>query len=424
MRPAFHLLGGDVSGLELVAVVLAVAMVLCNLRVNPLGWPLAIASSALYGVLFLHSRLYGEAALQGVFIALAGHKFEPHGEAQGLDKLPVGLGTVAVGLLEVGHELAPSCLPCRLLPLAAALELVALTGRRLVPVVPRPEHAGFPGDLRLGRHDLHRRLVPSPLPLFARDDNGPRAVAVDVGREPLDECLSLLGGDLVLRADGRPDPLPRALGGSFPRDAGEDALFRAGPIVRRSTVPVPVDVLHQAAAVGGYALYRERRHAVAAVPEQFRGAARLAVVPHEGEGLGVDKGTRVRPWDFHEFHGVGRGLHHQIASWILASTSAALASNARRSHTSLPMSPSTSSSIPPVSGSRWASASASVSRSKMGRSFRNRSKSSGAAAMSTAFAQTSPGVRGGSVGFWQPRPSRISATTQSAASTTNTWPVP
>ncbi|OGA99868.1 MAG: transporter [Burkholderiales bacterium RIFCSPHIGHO2_12_FULL_69_20] len=72
MRPAFHLLGGDVSWLELVAVVLAVAMVLCNLRVNPLGWPLAIASSALYGVLFLHSRLYGEAALQLVFIVLAG----------------------------------------------------------------------------------------------------------------------------------------------------------------------------------------------------------------------------------------------------------------------------------------------------------------------------------------------------------------
>ena len=71
MRPAFHLLGGDVSGLELVAVVLAVAMVLCNLRVNPLGWPLAIASSALYALLFARSRLYGEAALQLVFIALS-----------------------------------------------------------------------------------------------------------------------------------------------------------------------------------------------------------------------------------------------------------------------------------------------------------------------------------------------------------------
>lgn len=72
LHPAFSLLGGDVSWLELVAVLLAVGMVLYNLRVNPLAWPLAIASSMLYGVLFAHSKLYGEAALQLVFIALGG----------------------------------------------------------------------------------------------------------------------------------------------------------------------------------------------------------------------------------------------------------------------------------------------------------------------------------------------------------------
>ena len=70
LLPAFHLLGADISWLELVAVVLAVVMVWCNLRVNPLAWPLAIASSALYAVLFLHSKLYGEASLQLVFIAV------------------------------------------------------------------------------------------------------------------------------------------------------------------------------------------------------------------------------------------------------------------------------------------------------------------------------------------------------------------
>ncbi len=70
LLPAFHLLGADVSWLELVAVVLAVLMVWCNLRVNPLAWPLAIASSALYAVLFLHSKLYGEASLQLVFITV------------------------------------------------------------------------------------------------------------------------------------------------------------------------------------------------------------------------------------------------------------------------------------------------------------------------------------------------------------------
>jgi len=70
LAPAFTLAGIDFTWLELVAVVLSLAMVACNLRVNPLGWPLAIVASALYGLLFLHSKLYGEAALQLVFIAL------------------------------------------------------------------------------------------------------------------------------------------------------------------------------------------------------------------------------------------------------------------------------------------------------------------------------------------------------------------
>ena len=70
LLPAFTWGGSAFTWLELVATVLAVWMVVCNLRVNPLGWPLAIASSALYGLLFVHSKLYGEAALQGVFIVL------------------------------------------------------------------------------------------------------------------------------------------------------------------------------------------------------------------------------------------------------------------------------------------------------------------------------------------------------------------
>ena len=72
LLPAFSWGGSAVTWLELVATVLALWMVVCNLRVNPLGWPLAIASSALYGLLFVHSKLYGEAALQGVFIVLGG----------------------------------------------------------------------------------------------------------------------------------------------------------------------------------------------------------------------------------------------------------------------------------------------------------------------------------------------------------------
>jgi nicotinamide mononucleotide transporter len=71
LAPAFQAWGSPVTWLELVAFVLAVAMVLANLRVNPVGWPLAIASSLLYALLFADSRLYGEATLQLFFVTIA-----------------------------------------------------------------------------------------------------------------------------------------------------------------------------------------------------------------------------------------------------------------------------------------------------------------------------------------------------------------
>jgi nicotinamide mononucleotide transporter len=71
LAPAFTLLGSPVTVLELIAFAMAIAMVLCNLRVNPLGWPLAIGSSLLYSLLFADSKLYGEAGLQFVFVTLA-----------------------------------------------------------------------------------------------------------------------------------------------------------------------------------------------------------------------------------------------------------------------------------------------------------------------------------------------------------------
>ena len=67
--PAFTLWGSPASWLELVALVLALAMVGLNMRVNPLAWPLAIVSSLLYFLLFWDSRLYGEGSLQ-IFFAL------------------------------------------------------------------------------------------------------------------------------------------------------------------------------------------------------------------------------------------------------------------------------------------------------------------------------------------------------------------
>jgi nicotinamide mononucleotide transporter len=66
---AFSVWGAAVTRLELVAVVLALAMVVCNIRVNPWGWPLAIVSSLLYFGLFWKNLLYGDAGLQ-VFFAL------------------------------------------------------------------------------------------------------------------------------------------------------------------------------------------------------------------------------------------------------------------------------------------------------------------------------------------------------------------
>lgn len=69
--PAFTLWGAPFTWLELVAFVLAITMVVFNMRVNPLGWPLAIASSALYYFLFWNSKLYGDASLQIFFVLIA-----------------------------------------------------------------------------------------------------------------------------------------------------------------------------------------------------------------------------------------------------------------------------------------------------------------------------------------------------------------
>ncbi len=68
---AFELWGSPVTWLEIVAFALGVAMVLANLRVHVVAWALAIASSALYALLFANSKLYGEASLQIFFIGIS-----------------------------------------------------------------------------------------------------------------------------------------------------------------------------------------------------------------------------------------------------------------------------------------------------------------------------------------------------------------
>ncbi|MGE4243423.1 nicotinamide riboside transporter PnuC [Ramlibacter sp.] len=59
------------SLVELVAAVMGLAMVVCNMREIHWGWPLAIASSALYFFVFRDSKLYGDASLQVFFAVVA-----------------------------------------------------------------------------------------------------------------------------------------------------------------------------------------------------------------------------------------------------------------------------------------------------------------------------------------------------------------
>ena len=69
--PAFAVGPATASWAELAGAVLGVWMVVCNWRVNPLAWPLAIASSVLYWLVFWEARLYGDASLQIFFAVVA-----------------------------------------------------------------------------------------------------------------------------------------------------------------------------------------------------------------------------------------------------------------------------------------------------------------------------------------------------------------
>jgi nicotinamide mononucleotide transporter len=67
----FSLSDQAARAIELIAFALALGYVMLSIRQRPAAWPLMMAASALYGLLFLGSRLYGQALLQLVFIAIA-----------------------------------------------------------------------------------------------------------------------------------------------------------------------------------------------------------------------------------------------------------------------------------------------------------------------------------------------------------------
>jgi nicotinamide mononucleotide transporter len=111
-----------VSPVEALAAALAVGMVVLNIRQIHWGWGLAIASSALYTLVFVRAGLLGQAALQGLFIAVAtwgwwvwlrGRKPVAGSTSPALP-LPVsrltrtqwGLTVVAAALLALGFTLA------------------------------------------------------------------------------------------------------------------------------------------------------------------------------------------------------------------------------------------------------------------------------------------------------------------------------
>ncbi|UOD30278.1 nicotinamide mononucleotide transporter [Massilia violaceinigra] len=71
MNDSFVLLGLATTPLELTALVLSVITVVLNIRQTHWAWLFAIASSAVYGIVFLNARLYGDMGLQGVFIAVS-----------------------------------------------------------------------------------------------------------------------------------------------------------------------------------------------------------------------------------------------------------------------------------------------------------------------------------------------------------------
>jgi nicotinamide mononucleotide transporter len=71
MNDSIPLLGFNTTPLELSAFVLAALTVYLNIRQNHWAWLFAIVSSATYAVVFYGARLYGDMALQVVFIAVS-----------------------------------------------------------------------------------------------------------------------------------------------------------------------------------------------------------------------------------------------------------------------------------------------------------------------------------------------------------------
>jgi nicotinamide mononucleotide transporter len=150
---AFTFRGSPVTWLEIVAFGLSIAMVFANFRVHPVAWPLAMVASLLYGLLFVDSRLYGEAGLQIVFIVVAGWGWWQwvRGTGEGGAKLRV-------------HRWSPRQRNVSVAATLAAWPLLGLLLRRLtdsdVPFLDALPTAGsLVGQFLLGRKVVENWLV-------------------------------------------------------------------------------------------------------------------------------------------------------------------------------------------------------------------------------------------------------------------------
>jgi nicotinamide mononucleotide transporter len=71
LATAFTLFAAPVTWLEILAFALSLVCVTLNIKLIHWAWPFTIAASALYSWLFFTTKLYGDSALQLVFITVA-----------------------------------------------------------------------------------------------------------------------------------------------------------------------------------------------------------------------------------------------------------------------------------------------------------------------------------------------------------------
>ena len=109
---AFTLLDTPVTWLEVLAFVLALANIACNVFEIHWGWPLTVIASGLYAWLFFASKLYGEAGVNVFFAVTAvwgwtqwlkglGGNGETRLEIRRLSRRGVGTTALAWGMLWV-----------------------------------------------------------------------------------------------------------------------------------------------------------------------------------------------------------------------------------------------------------------------------------------------------------------------------------